>query len=67
MLISIHLKLAKRFIILKIHVSVVILETNLRKSGQIANKSFIIYYGTYRSQLAILKSPKQNSCSNLLN
>ena len=48
-------------------ISVVILAINPRKSGQIANKGFIIYYGRYRSQLAILKSPKQNSCSNLLN
>ena len=29
-------------------VSVVILALNLRKSGQIANKGFMIYYGTYR-------------------
>ena len=40
---------------------------NPRKSGQIANKGLMIYYGRYRSQLAILKNPKQNSCSNLLN
>ena len=40
--------------------SVVILALNPRKSGQIA-KGFMIYYGTYRSKLAILKSPKQNS------
>ena len=47
--------------------SVVILALNPRKSGQIANKSFMIYYDRYRSHLAIFKSPKQNSCSNLLN
>ena len=47
--------------------SVVILALNPRKSGQIANKGFMIYYGRYRSQVAILKSSKQNSCSNLLN
>ena len=49
------------------HFSVVILALNPPKSGQIANKGFMIYYGRYRSQLAILESPKQNSCSNLLN
>ena len=38
--------------------SVVILVLNPRKSGQIF---FMIYYGRYRSKLAILKSPKQNS------
>ena len=48
-------------------ISVVILALNPRKSGQIANKGFLIYYGRYRSQLAILRSPKQNSCSNWLN
>ena len=32
---------------------------NSRKSGHIANIGFMIYYGSYRSQLAILKSPKQ--------
>ena len=47
-------------------ISVVILALSPRKSRQIANKGFMIYYGRYRSQLAILKSPKENSCSNLL-
>ena len=46
--------------------SVVILSLNPRKSRKIAHKGFMIYYGRYRSQLAILKNPKQNSCSNLL-
>ena len=45
--------------------SVVILALNPWKSGQIANKGFMIYYGRYRSQLAILKSSKQNSLLNL--
>ena len=48
-------------------IRVVILALNPRKSGQIANKGFMIHYGRYRAQLAILKSPKQNPCSNLLN
>ena len=47
--------------------SVVILVLNPRKSGEIANKGFMIYYGRYSSQLVILKSPRQSSCSNLLN
>ena len=47
--------------------SVVIRALNPRKSGQTANKGFMIYYGRYRSKVAILKSPKQNFCSNLLN
>ena len=44
-------------------ISVVILTLKPRKSGQIANKGFMIYYDRYKSQLALLKSPKQNSCS----
>ena len=40
--------------------SVVILALSPRKSEQIANKGCMIYCGRYRSQLAILKSPKQN-------
>ena len=40
-------------------ISVVIMALNSRKSGQITNKGFMIYYGSYRSQIAILKSPKQ--------
>ena len=61
----VHFSMFSMFCI--IYSSVVILVLNPRKSGQIANKGFMIYYGRYRSQLAILKSPKQNSCSNLLN
>ena len=44
-----------------LHTSVVILAPNPRKSGQIANKGFMIFYGRYRSQLAILKSHKQKT------
>ena len=40
--------------------SVVILALNSRKSGQIANKGFMIYYGRHMAQLALLKSLKQN-------
>ena len=47
--------------------SVIILALNTQKSGQIANKGFMIYYCRYMSQLAVLKSLKQNSSSNLLN
>ena len=47
--------------------SVIILALNTRKSGQIASKGFMIYYGRYRSQLAVMKSLKQNSSSNFLN
>ena len=41
--------------------SVVILA---KKSGQISNKGFMMYFGLYRSQLTFPKSPKQNSFSN---
>ena len=60
-------KYVKKPLFVRIQDSVVILALNPRKFGQIANKGFMIYYGKFRSQLKILKSPKQNSCSNLLN
>ena len=64
---TIHFIMNIRFIITcLLLISVVILALNSRKSGQIANKGFMMYYGRYRSKLEIMKSPKQNFCLNLV-
>ena len=60
-----HLTFTCALIMVIICFSVVILVVNPWISGQSANKGFMIYYGGYRSQLSIQKSPKQNSCTIL--
>ena len=51
--------------------SVVILALKPRKSGKIANKCFMIYYGRYRSQLVMAyfcykQTNFRNVCSNII-